>query len=84
MKYDLKAIFGKYAGQTLKDPNRLSCDIDSTAAAMQKTAADYGFKLSLKFPHTTMTTGAGKHQVDIDVEKNKAGKFVVTNRINWG
>ncbi len=83
-KLDLTAIFGKFAGQPLKDPRRLTADIDTVAEQMRDTAKQHGLTLRLKFPGMMHTQDAKPNRVNADVERDAAGKFSVKGNFRIG
>ncbi len=81
---DLSAIFGKFAGQQVKDPNRLTADIDTVAEQMRDTAKQHGLTLRLKFPGMMYTQDAKPNRVNADVEKDANGALRIKGNFRIG
>ena len=81
---DLAAIFGHFAGQPLKDPKRLTADIDTVAEQMRETAKQHGLTLRLKFPGMMYTQDAKPSRVNADVERDAKGGFRVKGNFRIG
>ena len=81
---NLTAIFGKFAGQPLKDPRRLTADIDTVAEQMREIAKQHGLTLRLKFPGMMHTQDARRDRVNADVERDAAGNFRVKGNFRIG
>ena len=81
---DLKKIFGKFAGKELRDPNRLTTDIDSVLAQMETAAQKNGLKLRVWFPGTIGTMELRSDRVNAHVDQGADGKFRVSNKFEIG
>jgi len=83
-KPNLTAIFGKYVGQTLKDPDRITCDMDSVLLAMQADATKNGLELRVLFPGKMADFGNNSNRANVFVEQDAGGKLRVANKFNFG
>jgi hypothetical protein len=81
---DITSLFNKFAGKELKDPNRLTTDIDNTFHEMQQIASNHGYKLRVFFPGDRGTTDARPDRVNVYVENNAEGRLIIQNRFKIG
>jgi len=77
-------LFNKFAGRELKDPGRVTCDIDSTLGEIEQVAKDNGLKLRIWFPGTVGTMDYRTDRINVHVEKDAAGKFIVSDKFKIG
>lgn len=82
--HNLKAIFGKFTGQPLKDPNRLTCDVDGVLAEMASTAQKNGLELRVLFPGKMEDFGHNPNRANVTVEQDAGGKLRVGNKFSIG
>lgn len=81
---NLNAIFGKYAGQALKDPDRLTCDIDGVYESMQSDALKNGLELRVLFPDSLADFGHNPNRANVFVEKDATGKLRIADKFTLG
>lgn len=81
---DLKAIFGRFAGQPLKDPDRMTADIDDVYAQMEQAAQANGFQLRVIFPGKPADFGHNPNRATVFAEVDKNGRFRVGNKFTIG
>lgn len=82
---NLKAIFGKFSGQPLKDPDRLATDMDSVLVNMQNAAKKNGLELRVVFPDKPADFGHNPNRATIFVEQDpKTGKYTVGKKFTIG
>ncbi len=81
---DLTAIFGKFSGKTLKNPDRLTCDIDQTMYALEETAALNGLTLRVLFPGRPFTKDLRDDRVNIHVTEEANGAFRISSNFTIG
>lgn len=81
---NLKAIFGKFSGQPLKNPDRMTCDVDGVLSELADTARKNGLELRVLFPGKMHDFGANPNRVNIPVEKDSAGKLRVGKNFSIG
>ena len=77
MKHNITHLFNKFAGMELRNPDRLTTDIDPVAAEMAQLAKDNGFKLRIKFPGKMFTQDFRTDRVNAHVVKGAKGKFII-------
>jgi hypothetical protein len=82
---NLTAIFGKFAGQEVKDPQCETGGIsDPVIEAMRAEATKHGFRLRVWFPGTRGTTDYRTDRVNAHIEQADDGKWRIGNRFNIG
>jgi len=65
---DLKKIFGQYTGQTLKNPNRLTCDVDTVLEGIKATADQHKLGLRVMYPGHRFTQEVNLNRVKVRVQ----------------
>ena len=83
-KPNLTAIFGKYVGQTLKNPDRITCDMDTVLMGMEADATKNGLELRVLFPGKLADFGNNPNRANVIVEQDSGGKLRVANKFNLG
>lgn len=81
---NLQDIFGKYAGQTLKDPMRVSCDIDDVLEDIKATASQHGYSLRVQWPSSCGDCRQNMGRVNIAVKEEGNGKLYIQNQFWLG
>ncbi|WP_435641438.1 hypothetical protein [Micavibrio aeruginosavorus] len=75
---DLSKIFGQFAGQTLKNPQRMTCDMDDVLTNMQDVAAQNGLTLRVKWEGRMHDQMHNPNRVNVNVETGADGKIRIT------
>ena len=81
---NLQDIFGKYAGQTLKDPMRVTCDVDSVLEEIKATAAQHGYSLRVQWPNACGDCRKNISRVNLAVKEEGNGKLYIQNKFWLG
>jgi len=82
---DLTAIFGKFSGQPLKDPDRMATDMDGVLVAMEKAARKNGLELRVVFPDKPADFGHNPNRATVFAEQDaKTGKYTVGKKFTIG
>jgi hypothetical protein len=81
---NLKEIFGKFAGQELRDPRRLTCDMDPVLMDMDAAARKNGLQLRFLFPGGGATDDYNTKRVNAYAEKNPRGGWRVADKFDLG
>lgn len=81
---DLKAIFGKYAGQALLDPMRVTCDIDPVLEDLKAAATHVGLTVRVKWPDSMGDTRYNMQRMNVPVEKRTDGKYYILPNFTRG
>lgn len=79
----LKDEFKKYIGETIRNPWRMTCDIDPKAEEMSQTARKYGY--TMLFSSATeqkADTPYSEKYIDVQVDPQGAGYTVKSFKIN--
>ncbi len=74
---ELLQLFNKFAGRTVLDPERLTCDEDDTIMEMRDIAEDNGLTLRVVFPGMVPIMSPCTGRVNAMVEKDTDGKLRV-------
>lgn len=82
--FKLSKIFGKFAGQALLDPNRLTCNMDPVLMEMDTEARKNGLQLRFLFPGAGATDDMQLNRVNAFAEKNAKGGWQVANKFYIG
>lgn len=81
---DLKAIFGKYAGQALLDPMRVTCDMDPVLEDMKIAASHVGLTVRVGWPDSKPNGRYNMQRMNVPVEKRDDGKFYILPNFTRG
>ena len=81
---DLTTIFGKYAGQPLLDPMRVSCDVDPVIEDMQLAATHVGLTVRMRWPDSHADQRYNMHRVNVPVEKRDDGRYYIAPHFTRG
>ena len=81
---DLNKIFGHFAGQTLKNPDRMTCDMDDVLTDMQEVAAKHGLTLRVKWEGRLFDQMHNPNRVNVGVATGPDGKIRITPNFQIG
>lgn len=74
----LSALFNKFVGQALKNPRRLTCDVDDVLAEMDTVARANGVQLRVIWQGAGYDESLRDDRVTAYTEKNANGTFRVS------
>lgn len=72
----LKQIFGKFSGQPLLNPDRLTCDVDPVVEAIREEAAQHGLEVLVEFPGKPRIPDTRQDRLRVEVN-NDCGTYRV-------
>lgn len=81
---DIAALFNKFVGKELKDPQRVTCDLDHVYEEMKQVANDNGLELRLHFPGRPSTPDYREKRVNVLVKESADNRFVVGKTFGMG
>ncbi len=81
---NLQDIFGKYAGQQLKSPLRMTCETDDLLDEIKTTASQHGLTLRIQWPHSCGDCRQNMNRVNLAVTDAGNGKLSIENKFWLG
>ncbi|MBI3441178.1 MAG: hypothetical protein HY052_05170 [Proteobacteria bacterium] len=76
---DITRLFNKFAGKEVKDPKRVTTDIDLVLLGMAEVAKKNGLKLRVFFPGMVGTMDYKANRVNANIKKGTDGKYRVSH-----
>lgn len=72
----LKEIFGRFSGQTILNPQRLTCDTDTVVEAIRAEAAEHGLDVLVEYPGTPKIPDTRQDRLRVELN-NDCGVYKV-------